>query len=64
MSLEMAHKVIVPPKKNYIPQFLKQRDINSYFRIGEYSFGEGKNAGQQAKKGELTSVMEASSIST
>jgi hypothetical protein len=22
--------VIVPPKKNYIPQFLKQRDINSY----------------------------------
>jgi hypothetical protein len=33
MSLEMAHKVIVPPKKNYIPQFLKQRDINSYYRI-------------------------------
>jgi hypothetical protein len=31
MSLEMAHKVIVPPKKNYIPQFLKQRDINSYY---------------------------------
>jgi hypothetical protein len=31
MSLEMAHKVILPPKKNYIPQFLKQRDINSYF---------------------------------
>jgi hypothetical protein len=30
MSQEMAHKVIVPPKKNYIPQFLKQRDINSY----------------------------------
>jgi hypothetical protein len=30
MSLEMAHKVILPPKKNYIPQFLKQRDINSY----------------------------------
>jgi hypothetical protein len=23
-------KVILPPKKNYIPQFLKQRDINSY----------------------------------
>jgi hypothetical protein len=22
--------VILPPKKNYIPQFLKQRDINSY----------------------------------
>jgi hypothetical protein len=34
MSLEMAHKVIVPPKKNYIPQFLKQRDINSYYFIG------------------------------
>jgi hypothetical protein len=33
MSLEMAHKVIVPPKKNYIPQFLKQRDINSYFPL-------------------------------
>jgi hypothetical protein len=29
MSLEMAHKVILPPKKNYIPQFLKQRVINS-----------------------------------
>jgi hypothetical protein len=23
--------VILPPKKNYIPQFLKQRDINSYY---------------------------------
>ena len=34
MSLEMAHKVIVPRKKNYIPQFLKQRDINSYCRTG------------------------------
>jgi hypothetical protein len=33
MSLEMAHKVILPPKKNYIPQFLKQRDINSYFSL-------------------------------
>jgi hypothetical protein len=33
MSLEMAHKVILPPKKNYIPQFLKQRDINSYFLV-------------------------------
>jgi hypothetical protein len=33
MSLEMAHKVILPPKKNYIPQFLKQRDINSYFCV-------------------------------
>jgi hypothetical protein len=30
---EMAHKVIVPTKKIYVPQFLKQRDIkdiNSY----------------------------------
>jgi hypothetical protein len=33
MSLEMAHKVILPPQKNYIPQFLKQRDINSYYSI-------------------------------
>jgi hypothetical protein len=33
MSLEMAHKVILPPKKNYIPQFLKQRDINSYLLL-------------------------------
>jgi hypothetical protein len=32
MSLEMAHKVIVP-QKNYVPQFLKQQDINSYFRF-------------------------------
>jgi hypothetical protein len=30
MSLEMAQKVIVPQKKNYVPQFLKQRDIISY----------------------------------
>jgi hypothetical protein len=33
MSLEMAQKVIVPQKKNYVPQFLKQRDINSYFLL-------------------------------
>jgi hypothetical protein len=26
---KMAHKVIVP-QKNYVPQFLKQQDINSY----------------------------------
>jgi hypothetical protein len=31
MSLEMAQKVIAPQKKNYVPQFLKQRDINSYY---------------------------------
>ncbi len=30
MSLEMAQKVIGPQKKIYVPQFLKQRDINSY----------------------------------
>jgi hypothetical protein len=41
MSLEMAHKVILPPKKNYIPQFLKQRDINSYYVIiGKYLLGK------------------------
>ena len=40
MSLEMAHKVILPPKKNYIPQFLKQRDINSYYPpVRDYEFG-------------------------
>ena len=26
----MANKVIVPQKINYVPHFLKQRDINSY----------------------------------
>ena len=31
MSLEMANKVIVPQKINYVPHFLKQRDINSYY---------------------------------
>jgi hypothetical protein len=30
MSLETAQKVIVQQKKNYVPHFLKQRDINSY----------------------------------
>ncbi len=30
MSLETAQKVFVPQKKNYVPHFLKQRDINSY----------------------------------
>jgi hypothetical protein len=40
MSLEMAHKVILPPKKNYIPQFLKQRDINSYYPpVRDFGFG-------------------------
>ena len=27
----MAKKEIVPQKKNYVQQFLKQRDINSYY---------------------------------
>jgi hypothetical protein len=40
MSLEMAHKVILPPKKNYIPQFLKQRDINSYPLITATAFSK------------------------
>ncbi len=35
MSREMAQEVIVPQKKNYVPQFLKQRDINSYCSIGK-----------------------------
>jgi hypothetical protein len=30
MSQEMAHKVIVPKKKNYVPKFLKQRDIGNF----------------------------------
>jgi hypothetical protein len=33
MSLEMAQKVIVQQKKNYVPHFLKQRDINSYMKF-------------------------------
>ncbi len=33
LSPKMAHTdtVIVPQKKNYVPQFLKQRYINSYY---------------------------------
>jgi hypothetical protein len=38
MSLKMAHKVILPPQKNYIPQFLKQRDINSYSASSRVTF--------------------------
>jgi hypothetical protein len=30
MSRERAHKVIVPPKKNYVPKFLKQWDIGNF----------------------------------
>ena len=37
MSLEMAHKVIVPQKKNYVPQFLKQRYINSYYMCYDHA---------------------------
>jgi hypothetical protein len=36
MSLETAQKVIVPQKKNYVPHFLKQRDINSYCNAVHY----------------------------
>jgi hypothetical protein len=44
MSLEMAHKVILPPKKNYIPQFLKQRDINSYYGFDPlYAYWQNKH---------------------
>ena len=30
MSREMAHKLIVPQKKNYVPNFLKQRYIGNF----------------------------------
>jgi hypothetical protein len=30
MSREMAKKVIVPKIKNYVPKFLKQRDIGNF----------------------------------
>jgi hypothetical protein len=49
----MAHKVILPPKKNYIPQFLKQQDINSYnfLRIQycfiRHSFGQDNKNGAE-----------------
>ncbi len=43
MSLKMAHKVIIPPKKNYIPQFLKQRDINSYYTVPLTCYFSGLN---------------------
>ena len=33
MSREMAHKVILPPKKNYIKKFLKQRDIGIFMYL-------------------------------
>ena len=37
----MANKVIVPQKNNYVPQFLKQRDINSYNSYFEEIRGPG-----------------------
>jgi hypothetical protein len=30
MSREMAQKVIVPKKENYVPKLLKQRDIGNF----------------------------------
>ena len=38
----MAQKVIVPHKKNYVPQFLKQRYINSY--IGTLNMNSQKSS--------------------
>jgi hypothetical protein len=35
--------VIVPPKKNYIPQFLKQRDINSYLTLDNWFHPNQRN---------------------
>ncbi len=61
----MAQKVIVPQKKNYVPQFLKQRDINSYFLLsGKVSSAynildcncvqmQSKNFPLELRKGEL-----------
>ncbi len=42
----MAQKVIVPQKKNYIPQFLKQRDINGYFVFTLRSFRDRSRTNQ------------------
>jgi hypothetical protein len=49
MSLETAQKVIVPQKKNYVPQFLKQRDINSYFYlpVDFYTQADTRRRGQE-----------------
>ncbi len=47
----MAHKVIVPPKKNYIPQFLKQRDIYARDNLrGQKSLGPLKMSLEMAHK--------------
>ena len=50
LSLEMANKVIVPQKINYLPQFLKQRDINSYYVHTTVQKGK-TNTGQYCVKG-------------
>jgi hypothetical protein len=50
MSLEMAQKVIVPPKKNYIPHFLKQLDINSYTVAKGCLNGEASPQSRQSAK--------------
>ena len=31
LTPKLSLAALVPQKKNYVPQFLKQRDINSYF---------------------------------
>ncbi len=49
MSLEMAQKVIVPQKKNYVPHFPKQRDINSYFVFQDIIHISINNFSQLAK---------------
>ena len=46
MSLEMAHKVIVPQKKNYVPQFLKQWYINSYYMSPSHPPSANKDFGK------------------
>ncbi len=45
-----AQKVIVPPKKNYVPNFLKQRDIGNFMSfcnhgpsILYFKFNQGNN---------------------
>ncbi len=56
MSREMAHKVILPPKKNYIPQFLKQRDINSYIVPAVQATQAGLNGSLESILGILKSL--------
>jgi hypothetical protein len=35
-DLDLDFGNFVPQKKNYVPQFLKQRDINSYCTVASY----------------------------